>query len=484
MELKYDKVNQYYLINNIIKIDVEDSLLINNLKNKNNGCLNFVDDKWIYNNYKNKIKLIDILFPDEKIVSYKFINNDYNDYRRENIELECDSRYYDSFDDPPEYNIINKGVSHKVNHGKFSGQYRNMYWKVELNNETFYLMHIMNDIYTKISKRDIKKVLNYDNVRPFWYIQNQGYIATTIRQEEKTIFLYLHQYIMDVHNEDLTDYEKTVDHINRDKLDNRRTNLRFATMTEQNTNKDKATRRCDAKTDLPIWLDELPKYVQYRKEIYDKVNNTAREFFIIQHPNQDKIWESSKSNNVQLIDKFKATKLKLQLLDNMITETQYIKESGLNTVLDLPVGITILDKEGKYYFIYDYKSHSNRYNFKRTIQTNNIQNELDTFISDMNIKYPSLNYPNYIIKNQYAVNFTNKQIKPKNNEKLVISDEIELPLNFTIYTEKNIKYIMFSKKINKIKYQMKKAIKTNIKDEVNMLIERINDKYSLQLLKI
>jgi hypothetical protein len=104
-------------------------------------------------------------------------------------------------------------------------------------------------------------------------------------------------------------------------------------MTEQNTNKNKATRRCDAKTDLPIWLDELPKYVQYRKEIYDKVNNTAREFFIIQHPNQDKIWESSKSNNVQLIDKFKATKLKLQLLDNMITETQYIKESGLNTVL-------------------------------------------------------------------------------------------------------------------------------------------------------
>ena len=44
---------------------------------------------------------------------------------------------------------------------------------------------------------------------------------------------------------------------------------------------------------------------------------------------------------------------------------------------------------------------------------------------------------------------------------------------------------MYSKKINKIKYQMKKAIKSNnIKDELNILIERINEKYDLQLCKI
>ena len=142
---------------------------------------------------------------------------------------------------------------------------------------------------------------------------------------------------MDVHTEDLTDFEKTVDHINRDKLDNRRDNLRFATMSIQNENRDKTARRCDAKTELPDWLDELPKYVQYRQEIYDKSNNMMRDFFVISHPSLDKVWESSKSMNIHLKDKFKATKLKLELLNNMISEQKYNKESGENNKLDLPL---------------------------------------------------------------------------------------------------------------------------------------------------
>ena len=146
-----------------------------------------------------------------------------------------------------------------------------MYWKVKNNiNETYYLMHIKDDIYTKISKRDIKKVLNINNVRQSWFINVNGYISTTFRTDSKVNNIYLHQLIMDVHNEDLTNYEKTVDHINQDKLDNRQTNLRLVNMSTQNTNKGKAKRRVDA-CDLPEELDEsLPKYVVYRKEILDK----------------------------------------------------------------------------------------------------------------------------------------------------------------------------------------------------------------------
>ena len=424
-----------YILENKVKISFDHTLKLNKTNKFNTiNSINFNERTklWHCSNYKSNDSLIKILYGNYNFDEITFINGDTNDYRPCNLKFKEE---YNNIIPPYNYKICKIGEPVTIENGACAKEQRNMYWKVEDENKnTYYLMHIKDNIFTKISKRDINKVLFLNNKRPTWRLFQNGYVCCTISIDSKQKVYYLHQYIMDVHNEDLTDYEKTIDHINRDKLDNRRTNLRFATMTEQNTNKDKATRRGDAKTDLPIWLDELPKYVQYRKEIYDKVNNTTREFFIIQHPNQDKIWESSKSNNMQLIDKFKATKLKLQLLDNLITETQYLKESGLNRVLDLPVGITILDKEGKYYFIYDYKSHSNRYNFKRTIQTNDIQNELDTFISDMNIKYPLLNYPNYIIKNQHTVNLINNKIIP--NEKLIISEEIELPPNFTIYTEK------------------------------------------------
>ena len=37
-----------------------------------------------------------------------------------------------------------------------------MYWKVkDKDNNTYYMIHIKDDIYTKISKRDINKILNF-----------------------------------------------------------------------------------------------------------------------------------------------------------------------------------------------------------------------------------------------------------------------------------------------------------------------------------
>ena len=130
------------------------------------------------------------------------------------------------------YTILNYGDSYHVMNGKYAGQFRNMYWKVkenlstsstDINDNSFYIMHIKDEIYTKISNQNINQVLNYKNTRPSWYLQSNGYIATTMRHDRTQI--YLHQLIMDVHDEDLTNFEKTVDHINNDKLDNRRENL-------------------------------------------------------------------------------------------------------------------------------------------------------------------------------------------------------------------------------------------------------------------
>jgi hypothetical protein len=295
---------------------------------------------------------------------------------------------------------------------------------------------------------------------------------------------------MDVHTEDNTNYEKTVDHINRDKLDNRQSNLRFANMSEQNENRDKTARRCDAKIELPEWLTVLPKYVQYRQEIYNKETNSMRDFFIIMHPKADKMWESSKSMNISLLDKFKATKLQLQLFDGLISESEYKVESGENKIIDLPLGIRILEKNNKYTLIYDYRTSGNRYNIKRTISTKSVQNELSELIKDINIKYKELKISDYTINNTYACKLIEKHIIEPTQFDVNISDETKhnLPKNFIITSEKIndkiTKYLAFTKRINGKKYNMKmKIVSDDINSLLDELIVKINKKFNLNITK-
>jgi len=254
--------------------------------------------------------------------------------------------------------IIKYGEPYNITNGKFAGQQRNMYWEVkdknslassstEDLNKSYIIMHIIENIYTKISKEDINKVLNLNDTRPSWYINDNGYIGTTIRTKERKQY-YLHQLIMDVHDEDLTNYEKTVDHVNNDKLDNRRENLRLVNMSIQNSNRPKSERRCDA-CDLPAGIiqSDLPKYVIYGKEMMNKESGKYREYFYISnHPKLEKSWCTTKSEKVNIIDK-------LQLAKNKILELEGELDPLDDKELNLPNNIRLINSRDKQHFVFD-----------------------------------------------------------------------------------------------------------------------------------
>ena len=389
--------DNYALLIDKIKIDINKSIIFARLKKYkvSNFKFNNDDNMWYFNNFKTDRKLINILFPDKENYNFNIINNDYNDYRLSNITFTKNIKFVDNFIDPPEYEILKKGESHLIKEGAYAGEYRNMYWKVRKDNLTYYLMHIKDNLYTKISKRDIDKVLFFKEKRTTWRLFQNGYVACTINLADKQKVYYLHQLILDVHDEDLTSFEKTVDHINCDKLDNRRNNLRLVNMSVQNANRDKVSRRCDA-GELPdnLTQKDLPKYVIYRKEILNKETNRFREYFYIQnHPKLEKTWETTKSNKISIREKLKLAKLKLEYLEGLISEAQYNQQSGKpkpsipESDLNLPKYIRLTNERNKNHFIYEQRINNKRQNCRMVLQTDNIKQELEKFIILVKNKY-------------------------------------------------------------------------------------------------
>lgn len=170
---------------------------------------------------------------------------------------------------------------------------------------------------TKVSLCDKEFIDSFKGTCYLWKGNKKsgGYIC--LRYEGKC--RYLHDLIMRRKEEKPCD-KYSVDHINQDKLDNRRENLRWATQSEQNRNRDKMKRQKTARP-LPegITQDMLPIYVYYCKECYNKEKQLYREFFRIEkHPKlTKKCISSSKSSKLTILEKLTEIKNKLDKLNNI-----------------------------------------------------------------------------------------------------------------------------------------------------------------------
>lgn len=322
-----------FVIGGSVLIDNENVITLINYTDINSDYIWLFDTKkklWYTLSPRNsKRYLLHILYPNETYKMIKFKNNNHDDYRRNNIEF-IKKVHCTDFTKPDSniYKIIEDGVPIKITDGKFAKQWRNMYWYVEEieTEEKYFVMDCKisgsddHCIY-KFSKTDLQTVLDIDGNRPVWYKAHNGYITTTYTSVDKTRkMIYLHQLIMNHKGNGRG--QMSVDHINQDKLDNRKENLRIVDQTTQNQNTGKRKRQHNAcKLPEGIEQSDMPKYISYRRECYNKKNNSWREYFCIEkHPDMTKRWSTKKSMKYSVKTKLEEAKIKLNIVNKEITE--------------------------------------------------------------------------------------------------------------------------------------------------------------------
>lgn len=151
---------------------------------------------------------------------------------------------------------------------------------------------------------------------------NKGCVAKLELPFEYGKQLLLHRLIACMANHPHPDGHNTVDHIDRETLDNREANLRWATQTKQNQNTDKRTRKIGAR-ELPEDIQgPLPKYVTWNvsRETTKAGKVLERKFFRIEkHPAQkEKTWTTTKKASVSNEDKLKEAREKLAELNALL----------------------------------------------------------------------------------------------------------------------------------------------------------------------
>jgi hypothetical protein len=284
------------------------------------------------------------------------------------------------------YIILKSFTGHVVSRGSKSGQlFNNAYYVYDItSNTTYILMYAEPGVYTKISFETYFDLLTEDTIKT-WYQYDHGYLGTKYVSNNNKIYQYLHQYIMqNIQPND--DPKLSVDHINHDKLDNRIENLRWATQSEQNFNRDKIARHHNAQN-LPDDIPQpLPKYVTFNTEIYNKESGAKRSFFRIEgHYLAPILWSSSKSTKVSNLDKYNETLKRLQEITQgkIIPDNKYIYPTGIR--IDKNKGFFILDHRDK--------ETSTRYNFRMKLNnTLTDDDNFDNFKEKIIIKYPEFKF--------------------------------------------------------------------------------------------
>ena len=165
------------------------------------------------------------------------------------------------------------------------------------------IQHTGNDVKFVFDREDFPKI----EKRP-WHLSSGKYIGSTFYLNGGVkLELYLHNLIMDRITFDGKGSKESVDHINRNGLDNRKENLRILSQSQQNINQGKKTRSVVLPEGCPIKAEEIPKHIWYVR-----ANGLHGDRFAIQFKTEGICWKTTSSKKVDLIQKLQDAKEKLK----------------------------------------------------------------------------------------------------------------------------------------------------------------------------
>ncbi len=319
---------------------------------------NYITSKFINNNNINIINYINKDYTNfgNKKVKYVFLNDDSYDFRIKNLKkipvLGDKSTKHKKIYEIPNYfennqvSIVNEFQGHKKNNGSGAKFERNNYKLIEITNTdgsknrcyevSLGKYDINNKEYTFIIDEEDKPILeniylyngqyiyNMDNLtdeekekvivynNPTWSLLDNHYVATAImnkNKEKETI--YIHRLLMGCQKDEFN----TVDHINGNKFDNRRINLRITSMSVQNQNRDNVKRdhtlndiiNPTNNPDIPKLSFDNLKFIYFREE----ENGYFDIEFKASRTGSDMIKIHGTKTNIFPDDKLKALRIKL-----------------------------------------------------------------------------------------------------------------------------------------------------------------------------
>jgi len=425
-------------------------------------------DKDVYPSFCENYKIINYLtflfeFSNNENGYYFFKNNNQYDLRRENVEYK---HFYNKIirEHYPDNLIIEYSKGHFATCGKNSIIIKNPIWQIRENEKDILLMYCEKNTICKLCTESYKKILDYeknlnDNKKLTFSKTGNGYIMTHCTNKT----LSIHQIITGYYgngrgtggnNSDVM----SIDHIDRDPLNNTMENLRIATRKEQEQNSKgimpntKRERQCIAQ-DLPegITQDMLPKYVVYYNE-----RALNRDYFRIErHPKLTKNWETTKSREVSIRDKLQQA---INVIENLKND---IQPQTFTEKRQLPKHVSIIVRNDKDCLVYDERINGNIFNLKRILNEGyDLQRELILFNIDIHLKYPDKQLEGISLQLENQVLDKNEESKQK---------------------IKFIKYLKIGKdgKYNYLTYDERCKIPDSEKKLIFSIKNRLDDNYNL-----